>query len=49
MKKRMKLTAGITLINKNCKKYMLNFNQKFKKLIFGLFLGKNGSLTYIFR
>jgi len=28
---------------------MLNFNQKLKKLIFGLFLGKKGSLTYIFR
>jgi len=28
---------------------MSNFNEKLKKLIFGLFLGKNGSLTYIFR
>jgi len=28
---------------------MLNFDPKLKKLILGLFLGKNGSLTYIFR
>ena len=27
---------------------MLNFDQNLKKLIRGLFLGKNGSLTYIF-